>query len=233
MTTPPQTASQPPMAHDTEPYRVIDISVPIHPNMPTFPGDPGVAFESVMVMNDGAVANVTMVHMGSQTGTHYDAPHHILNDAQTAEQIPLTMCFGSALVVELPADIQQITADVLAEYVTEKTPRLLLKTRNSRFWHESPNSFKTDFAAFTADGAQWLVDHGIGLIGLDYLSIELYGAKELGAHKAFLKSGVTILEGLDLTRAKPGWYVLSAFPLKYQGLDGAPCRAVLIQDNTS
>lgn len=231
MSTTSQTTIQSDSSSAIEPYRVIDISIPIHPKMPTFPGDPGVEFESVMVMNDGAVANVTMVHMGSQTGTHYDAPHHILNDSQTAEQIPLERCFGSALVVELPADIHQITAEVLAQYVTEKTPRLLLKTRNSRFWHESPNEFKTDFAAFTADGAQWLVDHGIGLIGLDYLSIELYGAKELGAHKAFLKSGVTILEGLDLTRAEPGWYVLSAFPLKYHGLDGAPCRAVLIQDN--
>lgn len=211
---------------------LIDISVPIHPDMPVFPGDPGIHFEPALDMSCGGAANVTRLHIGSQTGTHYDAPHHILNNGVTVDQIPLDHCYGPALVVEIPETVQAIDEAMLRNVDLARCSRLLLKTRNSRFWQETPTVFRNDFAALTGDGADYLAKNGVKLVGIDYLSIELFGQPDLAAHKALLGKQVTILEGLNLTHVQPGWYTLVAFPVLYQGLDGAPTRAVLVKEGT-
>lgn len=210
---------------------LIDISVPNFPGMPTFPGDPGIAFEPALDMACGGAANVTHVHIGSQTGTHFDTPHHILNNGVTVEQLPLWACYGPARVVEIPPEIQAIDAGVLRQAAPDlkDCERLLLKTRNSRFWQTHPTEFRTDFAALTADGAEYLADLGLLLVGIDYLSVELYGSTGLKAHKALLHHNILILEGVNLNHVEPGEYILAAFPVNYQGLDGAPTRAVLIR----
>ncbi len=208
--------------------RIIDISVPIHPDMPIYPGDPGVSFEPAMDMACGEAANVTRVSMGSQTGTHFDTPHHILNNGVTIEQVPLTQCYGPATVVEVPPEIQAIDQAVLARFNLQGCKRLLLKTRNSAFWQTDRNRFREDFAALTTDGAAYVASLGVELIGIDYLSIELFDSSDLGAHKALLNQNVLILEGLNLADVPSGDYTLAAFPIKYHGLDGAPTRAVLI-----
>lgn len=207
----------------------IDISVPIRPGMPIYPGDPGVSFEPALDMACGGAANVTRVSLGSQTGTHYDTPHHILNNGVTIDQIPLETCYGPALVVEIPEPVQAITEAVLAQADLAGCERLLLKTRNSRFWQASPTEFREDYAALTPDGAQYLAQQGVRLVGIDYLSVELYEASGLDAHKALLGKNVLILEGLNLSAVLPGWYTLAAFPINYHGLDGAPTRAVLFK----
>lgn len=209
--------------------RLIDISVPVHPQMPVFPGDPGVVFAPVMDMHCGAVANVTLLHLGSQTGTHIDTPHHILNNGVTVEQLGLEAFYGPADVVVLPSECHEITAQVIQAHWQGQSPRVLFKTKNSAFWQQSPTQFREDFAALTADGAEYLVSKGVCLVGVDYLSVELFGASDLGAHHALLNANVVILEGLNLSQAMPKTYTLSAFPICYQGLDGAPVRAVLIE----
>lgn len=210
--------------------KLIDISIPIHPHMVTYPGDPGVIFEPALDMGCGELANVSLLHMGSQTGTHMDTPHHILNNGITVEQLPLEVCYGPAHVVEIDAHIQTIDAACLEGCLPPGCERLILKTRNSLFWNDTRNTFREDYAALTEDGAALLARYGIKLVGIDYLSIELYHSTGLKAHKALLQHNIVILESLDLRQAAPGPYSLAAFPVKYHGLDGAPTRAVLISE---
>jgi len=202
---------------------LIDISVPIFPGMPIYPGDPAVVFEPVPDIS----CNVTQLHLGSQTGTHFDTPHHILNNGKTVEHLSLEACYGPARVIEIAPEIQAITENVLKTYDLAGVTRLLLKTKNSAFWQSDPHTFRTDFAALTEDGAQYAAQLKLRLIAIDYLSIELFDSPGLKAHHALLTNDVIILEGVNLTSVQPGDYLLMAFPLYYKGLDGAPCRAVL------
>ena len=103
--------------------------------------------------------------------------------------------------------------------------RLLLKTNNSyTLWDKE--EFETGFVALTADGAEWLVKQGIRMVGNDYLSVQRYddGSR---MHHLFLKVGVGILEGVMLGHVEPGEYELMCLPLKVEGAEGAPARAVL------
>jgi arylformamidase len=102
--------------------------------------------------------------------------------------------------------------------------RLLLKTPNSRLWEQ--DSFVRDFVRLDASGANALIERGLRLVGIDYLSIG-----DPAAHLALLSRGVAVVEGLDLRRVNPGRYVLACLPLKIGGCDGAPARAVLWPDS--
>ncbi len=104
--------------------------------------------------------------------------------------------------------------------------RLLLHTQNSRLWAENVSVFSKDFVALTVDAAEWLAAKRIKLIGIDYLSIQLYGGSNR-THEVLLEAGIIILEGLDLHRVEPGEYELICLPLAILGADGAPARAVL------
>lgn len=208
--------------------RIYDISLTISPDIPTWPGNPGVSLERIAKIENGSNANLTRLDMCVHTGTHVDAPYHFLGaGAATVEQLPLKILSGRAYVLHLP-DCNLITASILSRAeVPPRTRRLLFKTRNSEFWSQQGNGFQTDFVALSADAAQWLVDKGIKLVGIDYLSIAPY---KMGrpTHEVLLKAGIIILEGLDLSAISPGRYTLHCLPLKLAGADGAPARAILV-----
>jgi arylformamidase len=108
--------------------------------------------------------------------------------------------------------------------------RLLLRTDNSSLWETGPQTFPDEYVSLSADGARWLVSRGIRLIGIDFLSIEARGAPGHPTHRTLLEAGVVILEGLDLSGVEPGTYTLVCAPLTIAGADGAPARAVLLED---
>lgn len=206
---------------------LIDISVPVHPAMPNYTGNTPVSFEPFMAMDQGDWVNVTKVSLSTHMGTHFDAPHHILNNGQMMDTFPLSRYVGPARVIELDAGIEVIEPEHLKAFDLVGVKRLLVKTKSSGFWHSNPQEFRTDFAAFNEASARYIADCGVELIGIDYLSVELYDKPELLAHKAFMNGGVTILEGLDLSKVAPRDYILMALPLRFDTLDGAPGRAVL------
>jgi len=208
--------------------RIYDISLSVLPGMPVWPGDPPVELELIESMNDGAHANVSRLSASVHTGTHVDAPHHFLNDGRTVEQLPLDVLTGPCYVAQLPDDMNSITAELLDGIpLAEGTTRLLFGTRNSHLWAKGVNDFQADFVAITEDGAEWLVAHGIRLVGVDYLSVAPYG-ESTPTHTVLLKAGVVILEGLNLSQVLRGFYDLYCLPLKLAGSDGAPARAILI-----
>ncbi len=207
---------------------IYDISLPISPELPVWPGDPGVVMQRLSRIEAGEEANVTHISLGVHTGTHVDAPYHFLGgDTPTVDQLPLKILSGRAYVLHLP-EVEQITAAVLqGADIPPRTRRLLFKTRNSQYWAHHLGGFQTDFVAISPDGAQYLVDRGIKLVGVDYLSVAPF-RNSVPTHQILLKAGVVIVEGLNLAQITQGRYTLHCLPLKLVGCDGAPARAILI-----
>ena len=195
---------------------IFDVSVPVHPGMVTYPGDPVVKLERVSAIADGAVANISRLDFGVHTGTHVDAPLHFIDGAPGTDQLPLDVLVGPARVIEATSlDAEGLAEATLAE-------RVLLKTSNSELW--SRDEFAHDFVSLTEDGARLLVERGVRLIGIDYLSVG-----DEGAHHVLLEAGVVAIEGLDLRGVDPGEYQLVCAPLKLVGSDGAPARVFLLR----
>ena len=158
-----------------------------------------------------------------------DAPHHFLNDGRTIEQLSLEVLIGPCYVTQLPDGVEAITAEALdGMSLPTDAKRILFGTSNSRFWSRGETEFQEDFVAVTGDGAQWLVEHGIQLVGVDYLSVAPF-SDSVPTHKVLLQAGVIILEGLDLSAVPRGFYDLYCLPLKLFGAEGAPARVILIQ----
>ena len=207
--------------------KIYDISLPISPAMPVWPGDPAVVLEKVSSMDAGAHDNVSRLACSVHTGTNVDAPHHFLNDHRTVESLALDVLVGPAQVVQIPQDVKVVNAEVLEKATLPAgTERLLLKTCNSLLWERGENAFFTDFVGVSADGADWLVRHAIRLVGIDYLSVAPYH-QSIPTHRTLLSAGVIIVEGLDLHAIDPGIYSLTCLPLKLVGSDGAPARVIL------
>lgn len=209
--------------------KIFDISLTISPDLPIWPGDPSLELKQVESLDEGAQANVSHLSAGVHIGTHVDAPHHFLNDGRTVEQLSLSVLTGRCYVTQLPDGIESITAEALEGMsLPVDTVRILFGTSNSRFWSRGETEFQENFVAVTEDGAQWLVDHGIQLVGVDYLSIAPYN-DPVPTHSVLLEAGVIVLEGLNLSAVPRGFYELYCLPLKLLGAEGAPARAILIQ----
>jgi arylformamidase len=210
--------------------KIYDISVTITEGIPVWPGDPKVVLERVSKIEDGANANVSQVSMSVHTGTHMDAPYHFIPDGYTIEAIPLETLIGPVLVVQVPDEVEVIDGGVIKHAGIELTiDRVLFKTRNSQFWPAANSEFRTDFVGINEDGARALVEIGIRLVGIDYLSIAPYHHSR-PTHEVLLGNKVAVLEGCDLSQVEPGRYMLYALPTKFGGSDGAPVRAVLISE---
>jgi arylformamidase len=209
--------------------KMIDISLRIHPKMLTWPSDPGVSIEPASRISAGKAANVSELRCGTHTGTHIDPPLHFIADGTPIDQIPLEVLVGPAVVADLTSvqsDIGPSELDSLD--LPAGTERLLFHTRNSDFWREESPVFTEDYVAVTADGAQWLVDHGIRLVGIDYLSVERRGTPGHPTHKTLLGAGVVIVEGMNLDGVAAGDYTLICLPLRILDGDGGPARAMLL-----
>ena len=209
--------------------RIYDISLTVTPELPVWPGDPQVVLEPMASIAAGDDANVTQMRMGVHTGTHVDAPHHFLDDdPRTVEQMSLKALTGRTYVLHLPDQVSVISAEILAQVeIPPRTRRLLFRTRNSSYWLTEAHRFREDFVAIDAGGAQYLVDRGVKLVGVDYLSVAPFDAGR-PTHEILLKAGVILLEGLDLSQVEQGRYTLYCLPIKLGNVEGAPARAILI-----
>ena len=209
--------------------KMIDISLRIHPKMLTWPSDPGVSIEPASRISAGKAANVSELHCGTHTGTHIDPPLHFIQDGTPIDQIPLETLVGPAVVADLTSVRSDIGAAELDSLnLPPGTERLLFHTRNSDFWQEESPVFTEDYVAVTAGGAQWIVDHGIKLVGIDYLSVEHRGTPGHPTHVTLLGAGVVIVEGMNLDGVAAGDYTLICLPLRIVDGDGGPARALLL-----
>lgn len=207
--------------------KIYDITVLISSETPIYKGDPGVEVSSFKSIAAGATANVSQVSFGVHTGTHVDAPNHFIDGARRVHDLDPQKLVGPCRVIEVPTAVVAIEPEHVGDISGIK--RVLFKTRNSAFWGEPERGFRTDFTYLTPECAKLLVDNGVVLVGIDYLSIEKSGSPSHPVHIIFLEKEVVILEGVDLREVPAGDYELMCMPLKYNGGggDGSPARTFL------
>lgn len=210
--------------------KIHDITLTITPKIPVWPGDMKVTLERVKKIENGETDNLSQIHMGVHTGTHMDAPFHFVQDGKKIDEIPLETFVGACQVIQVDDSVNFVTAKEIKEARLDTAiPRVLVKTRNAKEWLNPEPLFNKDFVGISADGAAALVELGMRLVGLDYLSVAPFNFGK-PVHDVFLQAGLVLLEGVDLSKVEPGRYQLIALPLKLGNTEGAPVRAVLIED---
>jgi arylformamidase len=207
--------------------RVIDISVPLANGMATYPGDPPFRRDPALSRAGGDSAEVSLISCGSHTGTHVDVPFHFIEGGADLSSVALDAFVGPCRVVDATGRRAVTEADV-ATVVPLTGERILFKTDNSAA--PPGGGFSAEYTFLSGPAARALAASGVRLVGWDYLSVEEYDAPEAEAHLALLGAGVMILEGLNLAGVPAGEYFLAALPLAVAGGDGAPARAVLLED---
>jgi arylformamidase len=203
----------------------IDVSVPLRSGMVHWPGDPEVKIDRMLTIESGDDCNVSTIFMSSHTGTHIDSPYHFIKSGIAIHDLPLSAVIGKARVIEI-ADTESIKPEELRLHRVSKGERILFKTLNSKRCWKS-DKFVEDFVYISTESLQYLVDRKVRTIGVDYLSVGGYNKNISQVHRALLKAGIWIIEGLDLSRVKKGDYELICLPMKIEKGDGAPARAVI------
>jgi arylformamidase len=204
--------------------RIYDVSVPLSPTLVGYPGDPAVEITPVAQLAWGDAANVSRLTMSSHSGTHIDAPRHFFAAGIPVDTLDLHVLIGPVRVYTFP-NATHITAADLQSLSFAGIQRVLFKTTNSQFWARP--SFQTNYVALLPSAADFLVQQGIQLVGIDYLSIDAAEEQDFPVHRILLGAGIVILEGLDLREVPAGDYELIALPLRLRDGDGAPARVIL------
>ena len=218
------------------PHPWIDISVTVRDGMVHWPGDADcevVLEQKLGVRTPGkrgeiSPCNLTRLSFSAHTGTHMDAPRHFIARGRTMESLPLDAVVGPCRVIAIK-DRRVISVDELRPHKLRRGERILFRTRNSiRSWKLARTAtFDKQFVYIPADTARYLVERGVRIVGVDYLSVGGWQKDGVECHRILLGAEVWIIEGLDLSKVQPGEYELVCLPLKILGSDGAPARAIL------
>jgi arylformamidase len=211
--------------------RIYDVSISVRTGGLVYPGNPEILIEPQQAISKGAGANVSRITFGSHTGTHIDAAKHFFDDGQTIDQIPPEKFVGPAVLIAFDEpDRASVGAEDLKKHALDGQKRVLIRTRNSK--RLSNPEFDVGYVFLAPDGAEYLVSIGVELVGVDYLSIEQFHSGHHKTHRTLLEKDVVIIEGLSLSEPEPGRYELICLPIKLEGLDGAPARALLIEQGS-
>ncbi len=206
--------------------KIYDVSLTISPGMLVWPGDVPVSIESVKSLDRGDSSNLTALHMGAHSGTHVDAPRHFVSGGRSIDSLNPEVLVGQSRLLQL-SEARVIDRPLLERQDLKGVTRLLLGTSNSALLHKP--ELDLSYVSVSEDGARYLVDMGVRLIGVDYLSIEEYHKEGHPTHTLLLKAGIVIIEGLDLKGVPSGDYQLMCLPLKIKDADGAPARVFLVE----
>ncbi len=204
--------------------KIYDISRTLNRQIGVWPGDTPYSLSSILSRQDGASVNLTTIQISAHCGTHIDAPRHFTDGGATMEAVDLTPFWGTAQLVSLEAKAGAIGTDAFAGIDLSVAPRLLIHTFCS---HLDQAKFPREIPYPSPELAALLADNGIVLFGTDAPSVDHVQDADLPGHNSLLAGGIAILEGLDFNGVPDGVYELSALPLKIEGGDGSPTRAVL------
>ncbi len=209
--------------------KIYDISLPVSESSVVWPGDPQPQLTLLSSLEQGDNSTVTRLNLSAHTGTHVDAPKHFVSGAAGVDQLDLSVLIGPAVVIDAGA-ADLLTAQVLQGLnIPVGAERVLFKTRNSELWAYGEKTFWREYVAISVDGAHWLIQRGVRLVGIDYLSVAPF-KQTAPTHRVLLQAGMVLLEGLNLHGIMPGEYQLCCLPLKIQNCDGAPARVVLVKN---
>ena len=205
---------------------IKDVTLIVGSSTPTYLGDPSYKRRLVQSISSNDPPNVSLLTMSAHIGTHVDAPSHLFNGADSIDQIPLDILVGRVLVVEYNG-LGPITANDMEGFgITDDNTRVLFKTRNSQMLDQ--REFVYDYVGFTEEAGKWVVNRGIKLIGIDYLSVDAHLNINFPVHRLMLAAGVVVVEGLSLGKISAGEYTLVCLPMKLEEAEGAPARVILL-----
>ena len=211
--------------------KIYDITLTTSPWTLTWEGtEQGLSVKWAETMGTvGAACNLSVFTLGTHTGTHLDAPLHFVPGGATVEALDVNVLVGPAQVVEVYGRDRITAADLAQAGIAPGTERVLFKTDNTRLGRLHDGVFHPDYVGVAPSGAEWLVTHGVRLVGVDYLSVGPYGPVNVETHRILLGAGVVVVETLVLDEVNAGAYTLVALPPKFAGLEGSPCRCLLIE----
>jgi arylformamidase len=201
---------------------IIDISPPISPDTPVFPGDTAYAQRWTAQIGPGCPVNVSAITLSPHLGAHADAPLHYCANASPVGQLDLAPFLGRCRVVHAIDQGPLIRPEHLVHAVADLPSRVLVRTCAT-----APTRWSPAFSAFAPDTIAWLADFGVRLVGIDSPSVDPADSKSLDSHQQLLLHDMRVLENLVLDRVEAGDYELIALPLKLAGADASPVRAVL------
>ena len=202
--------------------RYYDVSIPLRVGMTVWPGDAAFEFTPQRQINQGENCNTSWMGLSTHTGTHIDAPWHFDDNGRRLDQIDTSLFFGEALLLDIP-EVDEIRAEDLGS--ARLPARVLFKSRNSEYPADGP--FRRDFVALAADAARRLVEDGVKLVGVDYLSVAPFHQPGQDTHHILLGNNVVVVEGLCLKGFSTGACEFIVLPLALVGADGSPCRAFI------
>lgn len=203
--------------------RIIDISMTIEEGMQVWKNYEHKKPSITNVQNhDQDKPHESQLNMNVHTGTHVDAPLHMLAGGDTIETVTLEQLCGPARVIDLTHLKGHISKEDLLPYAIQRGERILFKTTSSL-----TEEFDMEFPYLRADGAEYLAEIGVTLVGTDALGIER-AQPEYPTHRTLMRQGIIIVEGLRLKHVEAGNYTLILAPLKLTGIDASPARAFLL-----
>jgi arylformamidase len=203
---------------------IYDISRTLREGIAVWPGDQKFKSRWGMRILKGDSCNVSSVTMSVHTGTHLDAPYHFEEGGSDMGRVELRAYIGPARLFSVPGGLPEITAEYLRGLNWEGVERALFCTRAGG---GEDGRFETGFVFLADDGAEFLARRGLRLVGTDAPSVDAFRSKTMDCHKILQRGGVAILEGACLAHVPAGDYELICLPLKLEGLDGSPVRAIL------
>lgn len=204
--------------------QIIDISLPLHKGTIVYPGNPSIEIEEMQSATGGSV--ISKITFGSHTGTHVDAPQHVIRGGEPLDQIPLETFVGNCRVIDCTTDEVSVKRETLEKQNIQKGERILLKTTNSIRGFET---FYDDYIFVSSEATQYLAEQEVSLVAIDYLSIKQRGSKDNSPHTNLLEKNIPIIEGVDLSKVESGEYFLVLLPQKFIDIDGAPARVILLK----
>lgn len=200
---------------------IYDITPPVRPGIAVWPGDSPYTVDRLMKRSAGDSVNVSRLTLSPHTGAHADAFYHCADEGQGIGEMDIAPYLGPARVLDTPGD-GPIDRARLETLPWQGATRLLFRTRRG-----TVDLYAVPFAHFTAEAIEAMASKNVALIGIDTPSMDHFHSKSLDAHHALLKHRIANLENLDLAAVPPGDYELIALPLRLEGVDGSPVRAIL------
>lgn len=209
---------------------LLDVSYPYAETMAIYPDNPEFKIVRVQNLEKGDSANVSLITIGTHTGTHIDAPSHFVKDGKTIDQIPLESMNGVAKVFDLQNNVE-ITKALLMRCDIRADDIIVLKTDNSKNFRG--DVVLADYVTLDYEAAEYLAERKIKMVCIDYMTIERPRGKRIAGksvHSILLSKGIIIAETLNLAQIVEGKYRLYCFPMNIVGADGVPARIVLARD---
>ena len=209
--------------------RIIDLSHTISKEMPVYPGTPLPELAPVLTLAAHGFGE-TMLQMLSHTGTHIDAPSHMIEGAPCLNDLPVNTFFGQAVIIDHPPSAGMRIELMTLQNIKEKLERaefVLFNTGHSQKWGEA--EYFGVFPTLTKEAAQFLTNFSLKGVGIDAISFDAIGAADNPIHHILLGAGFILIENLtNLNQVQGEYCTLSVLPLKYINADGSPVRAVAI-----